>query len=76
MAVFCSPGSSVLVAGLRVDVLLVLAPVFALSSAACAAGSLALARRAAGGDMLDASADLAELGISEREARELHGGGS
>ena len=69
-------GIFVLVAGLRVDVLLVLAPVFALSSAACAAGSLALARRAAGGDMLDASADLAELGISEREARELHGGGS
>jgi len=69
-------GIFVLVAGLRVDVLLVLAPVFALSSAACAAGSLALARKAADGGVLDAGVDMDELGISEREARELHGGGS
>ena len=39
-------GIFVLIAGLGVNVLAVLAPVFGLSSAACAAGSLALARKA------------------------------
>jgi hypothetical protein len=52
---------------------LVLGPVFALSGAGCAAGSLALARRAEGREFLDASAD--EAGIAEDEARELLGGG-
>jgi hypothetical protein len=52
---------------------LVLGPVFALSGAGCAAGSLALARRAEGREFLDASAD--EAGIAEDKARELLGGG-
>ena len=47
-------GIFVLVAGLGVGVLLVLAPVFALSSAACAAGSLVLARKADDQNLLDA----------------------
>lgn len=47
-------GIFVLVAGLGVGVLVVLAPVFALSSAACAAGSLVLARKADDQNLLDA----------------------
>jgi hypothetical protein len=47
----------VLVAGLGADMILVLGPVFGLSSAASAAGSLALARKAEGGDRLGANAD-------------------
>jgi len=50
-------GIFVLVAGLGGNVLLVLAPVFALSSAACAAGSLALARKAEEPALLDAGGD-------------------
>jgi len=50
-------GIFVLAAGLGVGVLVVLAPVFALSSAACAAGSLALARNAEGPALLDAGGD-------------------
>jgi len=46
---------------------LVLGPVFALSGAACAAGSLALARRAEKPDLLDVDADVAELGLTEGE---------
>ncbi len=47
-------GIFVLVAGLGVGVLVVLAPVFALSSAASAAGSLVLARKADDQNLLDA----------------------
>jgi hypothetical protein len=50
-------GIFVLAAGLGVGVLVVLAPVFSLSSAACAAGSLALARSAEGPALLDAGGD-------------------
>jgi hypothetical protein len=39
---------------------LVLGPVFALAGAGCAAGSLALARRAEERELLDAGADVAE----------------
>ncbi len=51
--------------------LLVLGPVFALAGAISAAGTLALARRAAGRDLLDAGA-APEMG--EDEARKLVGG--
>jgi hypothetical protein len=54
---------------------LVLGPVFALSGAGCAAGSLALARRAEDRELLDASADVGETGLTGDEARELDGGG-
>jgi len=50
-------GIFVLAAGLGVGVLVVLPPVFALSSAACAAGSLALARKAEEPALLDAGGD-------------------
>jgi hypothetical protein len=53
---------------------LVLGPVFALSGAGCAAGSLALARMAEDRESPDASAD-GEAGLTEEEARGLLGGG-
>jgi hypothetical protein len=46
-----------------------------LLSAACASGTLALARMGEDRDLLDASEDVAEVGLSERETRELLGGG-
>lgn len=57
------------------EALLVLGPVFALAGAGSAAGSLALARMAEDRGLLDASADVAEAGLAEDEARELLGGG-
>ena len=68
-------GVFVLAAALGGDVLLVLGPVFALSGAGCAVGSLALARMAEDGELLDASADVSEAGLTEDETRELLGGG-
>jgi len=62
-------GIFVLATGLGGEVL-VLGPVFALSGAGCAAGSLALARR----ELLNASGDVAEVGLTEGEAQELLGG--
>ena len=44
---------------------LVLGPVFALSGAGSAAGSLALARMAEDRELLDASADVGEAGLTE-----------
>ena len=55
--------------------LVVLGPVFAVGGAGSAAGSLALARRAEDRALLEASGDVAEVGLSEVEARELLGGG-
>ena len=55
------------------DVLAV-APVFALASAACASGSLALARRAERGELPDAR-ELGEIGLTEHEKEKLLGGG-
>jgi len=72
---FLFSGILVFVAALGADVLLVLGPVFALSGAGCAAGSLALARRAEDRALLDASADVNEAGLTEAEVRELLGGG-
>ncbi len=55
--------------------LVVLGPVFAVAGAGSAAASLALARRAEDQDLLESSDRVAEVGLSEREARELLGGG-
>jgi hypothetical protein len=68
-------GIFVAVAGLGADLLLVLGPVFALSGAGCAAGSLALARMAHDPELIDAEVDVDEVGLSEAEMRELLGGG-
>jgi len=64
----------VLAAALGAANLLVLAPIFALAGAGCAAGSLALARRAEDRDVLDATADVAEVELTGGEAQELLGG--
>ena len=66
-------GIFVLATGLGWEVL-VLGPVFALSGAGCAAGSLALARTEEDRELLDASGDVAEVGLTEGETQELLGG--
>ena len=55
--------------------LLVLAPVVTLAGAASAAGTLALARKAEERESLAASADVADVGLSEDERRQLLGDG-
>ena len=55
--------------------LLVLGPVFAVAGAGCATGSLALARKAEDQALLDAGEEVADVGLSEDEARTLLGGG-
>lgn len=52
-----------------------LGPLFAVAGAGCAAGSLVLARMAEDRELLDASEEVGEVGLSEDEARELLGGG-
>jgi len=54
--------------------LVVLGPIFAAAGAGCAAGALALARRAEDRELLEAGEDVAEVGLSEDEARKLLGG--
>jgi hypothetical protein len=54
----------------------VLIPVFTLAGAGSAAGVLAIARRAEERELLDASEDVAEVGLTEGEARDLLGGES
>jgi hypothetical protein len=68
-------GIFVPLSGQGADVLLILGPVFALAGAGCAAGALALAKRAEDRDLLEASADVDEVGLSDDEARELLGDG-
>lgn len=53
----------------------VLGTVFALAGAASAAGTLALARLAEDRALLDTSDEVAGVGLSEKEERELLGGG-
>ena len=53
---------------------LVAASIVTLLCAGSAAGSLALARMAEERELLDASADVAEVGLTEGEAQELLGG--
>jgi hypothetical protein len=55
--------------------LVVLAPVFTLAGAGSAAGVLALARRAEERELLEASDEVAEVGLSGGEEKELLGGG-
>lgn len=50
---------------------LAIVPTFALASAVCASGSLAVARRAASHELPDASGDSAEAGVTDREKRRL-----
>lgn len=54
---------------------LVLGPVVALAGAVSAAGTLALAREAEERELLDAAADLSDVGLSEDEPRQLLGDG-
>lgn len=68
-------GGLVLATGLGGEALLMLGPIFALSGAGCAAGSLALARMAEDGESLDDSSHVGEAGLTEEDARELLGGG-
>jgi hypothetical protein len=56
--------------------LVVLGPVFAVAGAGSAAGSLALARSVEDRELLATSEDVAEVGLSEGEARQLLGGGA
>ena len=56
--------------------LTVLGPVFALAGSGTAAGSLALARRAERQELLEADGQVAEVGLTGSEARELLGDGS
>lgn len=63
----------VLVAPLGGDALLLLGPLFALSGAGCAAGSLAVARMAEDGEALDAGVDGREAGLTGDEARDMLG---
>lgn len=67
--------SVLMAAALGGDAFPVLAVVFTLSGAGCAAASLALARMAEDRELLDASEDVDEAGLTEDEARELLGGG-
>ncbi len=62
-------GIFVLAASLGGGILLVLAPVFALAGAGCAAGALTLARRAVEPELLDAGPEVAELGPAGDEAK-------
>lgn len=67
-------GAFALIPGIGGNALLLLGPLFSLSGAGCAAGSLALARMAEDRALLEASAEVEDVGLSEDEARELLGG--
>jgi len=54
--------------------LVVLGPIFAAAGAGCAAGALALARRAEDRELPEAGEDVAEVGLSKDEASKLLGG--
>jgi len=54
----------------------VLGPIFAVAGAGCAAGSLALARKAEDRGLLNAGAEVEEVGLTGEEERELLGGGN
>ena len=55
---------------------LALAPTLAVASAVCAAGSLALARRAVRRELPDSRGDTAEAELTDHEKRKLLGGGN
>jgi hypothetical protein len=60
---------------LRWGDVLVIAPTFALASAVCAAGSLAVARRAVSRELPGSRGDTAEAELTDHEKRSLLGGG-
>lgn len=72
---FLLSGILVVATGLGGDAFLLLGPVFALSGAGCATGSLILARKAVDREWVDAGAGGCEAGLTEDEARELLGSG-
>jgi hypothetical protein len=53
------------------DYLLFLGPIFSAAGATCAAGSLALARRADGRGLLDTAGDPARVGLAEDSPRKV-----
>lgn len=55
--------------------LVVLGPVFGAAGAACAGGSLAIARMGEDRELLDATDDVEKVGLTKEEARDLLGGG-
>jgi hypothetical protein len=55
--------------------IVVLGPIFSVGGAGCAAGALALARKSEDRELLEASSDVAEVGLAGDEAQELLGGG-
>lgn len=61
-------------ASLGLGDVLAIAPTFALASAACASGSLALARRAVRGELPDARQDVVAAELTEHEEGKLLGG--
>ena len=61
--------------GLGIGAFTLLGPIFGLSGAACAAGTLAVARMAEDGSSLPAAADVDDVGLTAEEKRELLGGG-
>jgi hypothetical protein len=63
------------VVSLRWGEVLAIAPTFALACAACAAGTLAVARRAARRELPDGRRDTAEAELADHEKRNLLGGG-
>jgi len=58
-------------ASLELKDVLAIAPIFALASAVCASGSLAVARRAVTKELPDVRGDAAETGLSEHTKRKL-----
>lgn len=69
-------GAGVLFAGLFTGVaqlglrgFMVLGPVLGVAGAACAAGTLALARLAEGGDQLEAGVELDPIGLTDEQTR-------
>jgi hypothetical protein len=62
-----------LIAGLGILMPLVLGPVFGVAGAACAAGTLALARMGEDTELLSSRADVEDAGLSEAELKKLLG---
>jgi hypothetical protein len=67
-------GGLIAVSGQEAGIFALLGPVFGLSGAACASGTLALARLAEDSDVLEAGSDVDDVGLTPEEKRELLGG--
>ena len=64
------------ITGLGMEAFTFLGPIFGLTGATCAAGSLGLARMAQDGSLVDAGSDVDDAGLTPQEKRELLGGRS